>query len=192
MDFSVALGDRITIVGANGVGKSTLFKMIYNELLPASGTIQRNHKLRVGYYHQHTCDVLPDNITPISYLMSYSDDDLTTEQARAYLGKIGVPSKAHCHEIKTLSGGQKARVALIGTIIKNPHVLLLDEPTNHLDSETINVLESALNSFKGSIIMITHNLSFIENLNTCIYQLINGKLEKTSYDEYYELIATGM
>ena len=53
MDFSVALGDRITIVGANGVGKSTLFKMIYNELLPASGTIQRNHKLRVGYYHQH-------------------------------------------------------------------------------------------------------------------------------------------
>jgi len=188
LDFNVVLGDRITIVGSNGVGKSTLFKLLYGDIKVESGCgeVYRNQKLRVGYYHQHTGDILPDTESPMSYL--HSKTNMKEEQVREYLGKIGVPGKSHVKPISTLSGGQKARVALLDTILSNPHVMLLDEPTNHLDTETIDILAEALADYKGAIVTITHSLNFMEKLDTQMYHLDCGQLTATDYESYCESV----
>lgn len=186
IDLSLTLGDRITIVGANGVGKSTLLRLMTDELKPTAGRIDKNQKLHIGYYHQHTGDILPNNENPISYLQRVHS--FKPEKIREWLGKIGIPGGIHTKDISTLSGGQKARVALIDILMGNPHLLLLDEPTNHLDAETIDVLTDTLREYKGAILVITHSINFIEGLDCKIYHLQRGALEETEYDDYCQLV----
>lgn len=181
--LGLAAGTRYTIVGKNGSGKSTLLKIIAGKLTP-TGTVWRNQQLRIGYYHQHTEDILPYKDTPIEYLES-----LNHRNVRPYLGQIGLPGKEHTRAIKNLSGGQKARVALIGTLLQKPHILLLDEPTNHLDLETNEVLIEELKNFTGAIITVTHDINLINELDSVLLHLTDeGTLIETSYDEYTDYV----
>lgn len=187
VDLGIDLHSRYTIVGANGVGKSTIMKLLAGDLVPQSGIINRNRHLRVGYYHQHSSDVLPDDDTPVSYLTQINNTEEQT--ARRWLGQIGLLGKLHIQPIKNLSGGQKARVALVGTLLNNPHVLLLDEPTNHLDIETIHVLIKAINSYTGAIICITHNLELIEKTHSLLLHIVDQSVTQIEdYTEYRDLV----
>ena len=180
LNLTINSNDKFIIVGKNGVGKSTLLQII-TEKMKFTGSIDKNPNLKIGYYHQHLTDTLPLDKTPIEFL-NLGDD------AKKYLGQLGLTKDLFTKQISLLSGGQKARVVLAQINSMNPHLLLLDEPTNHLDMESLHALINAINTFDGAIILITHNLTVIEQINGTIYHLENAKLNEVSLQQYIELV----
>jgi ATP-binding cassette subfamily F protein 1 len=197
--LGISMDSRITLVGLNGCGKSTLIKLIKNELNPTSGEIIVQHGIKIGYYSQHFDQQLPFDKTPIEFLQDYTPStELIGKQLnkyeiiRSYLGKIKLESSAHNKLIGELSGGQKARVAFVKLLFDRPQILLLDEPTNHLDIETVEILIESLESFEGGILLITHEPEMIERLSNQIWLLDKNthsiKTNIESYDEYHNII----
>ena len=196
--LGLSMESRVTLVGLNGCGKSTLIKLIKNELQPTNGEITILNGIKIGYYNQHFDQQLPFDKTPIEFLLDYapSNDDigknmLKQEIVRSYLGKIKLEQSAHTKLIGELSGGQKARVAFVKLIFEKPQILLLDEPTNHLDIETVETLIESLETFKGGILLITHEPEMIERLSNQIWMLDNKTHKITtidSYDDYCNII----
>jgi ATP-binding cassette subfamily F protein 1 len=193
------MDSRVTLVGLNGCGKSTLIKLIKGELKPTNGEIFIQHGLKIGYYNQHFDQQLPFDKTPIEFLQDFTPPPELVgkninkyEIVRNYLGKIKLESSAHNKLIGELSGGQKARVAFVKLIFERPQILLLDEPTNHLDIETVETLIESLETFKGGILLITHEPEMIERLSNQIWML-NKNIQKIitnieSYDQYCNII----
>ena len=189
VNMVVSPSTRMLVTGDNGVGKSTLFKLITGDLVPNSGVIDKYPKLRVGFYHQHFESSLPFELTPVQYLMSLNKNlDLTS--AHKYLSMFGLEPINHKTLIKDLSGGQKSRVKFASFGVTRPHVLLLDEPTNHLDITAIQSLITALNDFDCAVLLITHNLEVMTSLNCEIWKMSDGQLIKQppDYINYVETL----
>ena len=194
LDFGLDTNSRVTLIGKNGVGKSTLLKLIVGELEPDSGNIIKKSGLKIGYYHQHFEDYLPKDKDPIDFLENMVPDDLITinkiQTVRKYLGTVGLEGKAHTSFIGDLSGGQKARVALVSLIFQKPSLILFDEPTNHLDIETVEALIEGLKSFDGGVMLITHESEMITNLESELWILENNGITyyNNTFDNYCKLI----
>lgn len=180
-------GDRITIVGKNGVGKSTLMKLMMGKLMVSDGEVRKDERIRIGYYHQHASEILPSEKTPIEYIQSI-DSNLQIQDIRKLLGGFGLDSSLHTQQIGLLSGGQKSRVLFISLFVMRPHIMLLDEPTNHLDIETIEALIDSIKTFDGAIVTITHNIELIEKTNTVLYEISNKSIAKINFEDYYKKI----
>lgn len=129
VDCGMDQSSRISIVGPNGVGKSTFLSLLIGDLEPSEGEVVRNRFLRVGKYSQHFVDILPMGKTPVEYLQS-AFSDLSYQGARGLLGRFGLEGHAHTIPVSELSGGQKARVVFAGLSMQAPHVMVLDEPSN--------------------------------------------------------------
>jgi len=180
-NFSISMDDRYVIVGPNGIGKTTLFKLCMGELVPTSGHVLLDSRVRIGYYNQQVIESLPLELTPIEYLQSL-ESGLDIQQCRTLLGKIGlrrVEGSDPCViPIDKLSGGQKARVSFCAIQARSPHIILFDEPTNHLDIESIEGLIQGINEFDGGVIMITHDVYLISSVENCV--LLEYKDKKVS------------
>jgi ATP-binding cassette subfamily F protein 1 len=190
INFSISMNQKLIIVGDNGIGKTTLFKLCAELIKPNSGIIIKDTKLKIGYYHQQIIDNLPLIYTPIQYLQ-YLDDKLSIEMCRGILGKLGIKKTEIADlpntQIYKLSGGQKARISLASIQIMSPHLILMDEPTNHLDLESIEGLIKGINNYNGGIVIITHDMYLIESIeNGIIYEISNKKINKfnENFDEY--------
>jgi ATP-binding cassette subfamily F protein 1 len=192
VSFGLSMDSKITLVGLNGSGKSTIIKLLMNDIKPTNGEIIIKDGIRIGYYNQHFDQQLPFNKTPIDFLIDIIPTEKSIEIVRKYLGSISLESSAHTKLIGELSGGQKARVALVKLMFDSPHILLLDEPTNHLDIETVEALIECLSIYNGGILLITHEPELINKLTNKIWFLdnktkkINTKIN--SYDEYCNMI----
>lgn len=187
LNLDIDQNTRITIVGKNGIGKSTLFKIIMGEIKPTEGKIYIDNRVKIGYYSQHLTEILPLEKTPIEFIRSINKD-LEEIMIRKQLGSLGLEGKLHLQKITNLSGGQKARVLLASLYAQNPHILLLDEPTNHLDLETIDELINAINEYNGGVLIISHNVDLIKKTNCLIYELAEGDLHQIELEEYYSKI----
>ena len=195
VDFGIDMTSRITIVGKNGSGKSTLMKMLMGELIPKSGSVWRQDRLRISYYHQHFDSQLPKNKSPVEFLDSILHQDMVIngnriQTIRKYLGHVGLSGKNHLSLINELSGGQKARVALVKIIFERPHLILMDEPTNHLDLETIQGLIDGLKEYNGGLVVITHEPELITQLDSMLFIVEKNKVIKWkgSFEDYVEKI----
>ena len=175
VDFGLNMDSRIALVGANGTGKSSLLKLMLQDLTPTDGEVRQSRMCRIGVYNQHSCDQLAkdfklakgEKLTPVAYLM-HKFPEFNYQQVRNMLGRFGLEGHHHEQEIATLSGGQKSRVVFVELGMQRSHLLLLDEPTNHLDLETVDCLVTALRNFQGGVMVITHNMTLINAVcNEC-------------------------
>ena len=181
-------GDRVALIGDNGVGKSTLFKCLIGEEKPDGGTIRLGAGVDIGYYDQHQAH-LHENKTVLDEVW----DDfrrLDQTEVRGALGMFLFTGDDVLMPISTLSGGEKGRVALTKLMLRKDNLLLLDEPTNHLDMDSREVLEDALEGFPGTILAISHDRYFINRFANKVCVLENGGIREYlgNYDDYYEKI----
>jgi ATP-binding cassette subfamily F protein 3 len=154
--------DRIALLGANGNGKSTLVKLLANRLPPFSGKITRADKLSVAYFAQHQLDELNEDGSPYDHVRKLMPD-APESKVRGRVGAIGFSGKAGDTVVKSLSGGEKARLLLGLATFFGPNMIILDEPTNHLDIDSRAALAEAINEFPGAVIMVSHDRYLIES-----------------------------
>ncbi|HVX79578.1 MAG TPA: ABC-F family ATP-binding cassette domain-containing protein [Bradyrhizobium sp.] len=153
--------DRIALLGANGNGKSTLVKLLAGKLAPFSGQVTRADKLSIGYFAQHQVDELDLEASTYDHLRRLMRD-APESKVRARAGAIGFSGKAADTIVKSLSGGEKARLLLGLATFYAPNLIILDEPTNHLDIDSRAALAEAINAFPGAVIMVSHDRYLIE------------------------------
>jgi ATP-binding cassette subfamily F protein 3 len=153
--------DRIALLGANGNGKSTLVKLLANRLPPFSGAITRAEKLSIAYFAQHQLDELNEQASTYDHIRKLMPD-APEAKVRGRAGAIGFSGKAADTLIRSLSGGEKARLLLGLATFFGPNMIILDEPTNHLDIDSRAALAEAINEFPGAIIMVSHDRYLIE------------------------------
>lgn len=184
VNFGVDMESRIAIIGSNGVGKSTLLKILLGDLEPTSGEVILNRLVRIGRYDQHSADQFDVSLTPVDYLRK--NYNLDYQECRKRLGSVGLPGFVHEIKIENLSGGQKARVALSDLVCKAPDVIILDEPTNNLDIESIDALAEAINSFEGGIVVVSHDERLIRETDCQLYVIENRRVKpfKGDFDDY--------
>jgi ATP-binding cassette, subfamily F, member 3 len=153
--------DRIALLGANGNGKSTLVKLLANRLPPFSGAVTRADKLSIAYFAQHQLDELNEEGSPYDHIRKLMGD-APEAKVRGRAGAIGFSGKAADTLVKSLSGGEKARLLLGLATFFGPNMIILDEPTNHLDIDSRAALTEAINEFPGAVIMVSHDRYLIE------------------------------
>ncbi len=184
VDFGIDMTSRVAIVGPNGVGKSTLLKLLLGDIEPTDGEVILNRFVKIGRYDQHSGDQFDLTITPVEHLRrSYN---LDYQECRKRLGSVGLPGFAHEIKIADLSGGQKARVALADLAAKAPDVIILDEPTNNLDIESIDALAEAITEYKGGVIVVTHDERLIRETDCRLYIIENQTINDLNgdFDDY--------
>jgi ATP-binding cassette subfamily F protein 3 len=163
LSISVNNGDRIGVIGKNGKGKTTLLKLLAGALKPESGGIQNSPNLEIGFFEQTNTRLLDDTRT-VEEEVLYSCPDIDRQKARDICGAMMFEGDSALKKIAVLSGGERSRV-LLGKILATPvNLLILDEPTNHLDMDSCDALLAALDSFEGTVIMVTHNEMFLHAL----------------------------
>lgn len=184
LNLDIYRGEKVALIGANGIGKSTLFKIIMNEITPLSGDIKFGTNVNVSYFHQEQKTLNLDN-TIIDEIWE-DNKQLTQTSLRSILGAFLFEGEDVFKKISTLSGGERARVAILKLILSNANLLLLDEPTNHLDIDSKEVLEEALSGYTGTIFTISHDRYF---LNTVVDKVLvldeNGITEYLGNYDYY-------
>ena len=178
LNLDIYRGEKVALIGANGIGKSTLFKIIMNEITPLSGDIKFGTNVNVSYFHQEQ-KTLNLNNTIIDEIWE-ENPNLTQTQIRTMLGAFLFENEEVFKQISSLSGGERARVAILKLILSKANLLLLDEPTNHLDIDSKEVLEEALNNYTGTIFTISHDRYF---LNTVVDKIL--VLNEDGITEYH-------
>lgn len=159
LSFKLRTGDRVALIGPNGVGKSTLFRILTHQINPDHGSIRFGTNIDIGYYDQHQQNLNPQNTILDEVWNAFPKLEQT--RIRSALGLFLFTGDEVFEKIEKLSGGERGRVALTKLMLKQDNLLLLDEPTNHLDMDSREVLEDALRDFPGTILAISHDRYFI-------------------------------
>ena len=192
--YKFTRGERVGIVGRNGVGKTTFLNLMAGKLAPDSGIIEQGETLRIGYYSQRGITFKPGQtvlecVQEIADIVKASDGHAIS--ATTYLNRFLFPHETFNKRVDILSGGEKRRLYLLIVLMQNPNMLILDEPTNDLDIMTLNVLEEYLSEFKGSLLIVSHDRYFLDK---CVDHLFvfegDGRIKDFvgQYSEYREYI----
>lgn len=182
--FSLDRGEKFLVVGENGIGKSTLLKLVVGILNPLEGKIELGHNVKIGYYAQEH-ELLENDKTIID---NFEDSGLSEKELRALLGNFLFFNDDIYKKVKVLSPGERSRVALAKLAIKDTNFLILDEPTNHLDPETEKIIAKTFSEYEGTILLVSHNLDFVEDLNVSrMLMLPSGQVKYYDKDivKYY-------
>lgn len=162
--FDIKRGQRVAIMGDNGTGKTTLLNVIAERLIPTQGEVAKGHAVETGYFGQHQLDELSLDDTVLDNLKSRAIG-VSYEELRGWLGAFGFATQDEIEKkAKVLSGGERARLALLRILLTRINLVLLDEPTNHLDVETKDLLKQSIRDFEGTTILVSHDREFVEDI----------------------------
>lgn len=170
MNLRIIRGNKIAIIGANGIGKSTLLKSIVGKIPFISGECQVGANVSIGYYAQDQLDMLDPKLNALENVLQLSPT-INHQQARTLLGCLLITKDDVKKTVGVLSGGEKSKVAIAALLAQKDNFLILDEPTNHLDMSSAEALSEALETYEGTILMVSHNRSFINSFATHIYKM---------------------
>jgi ATP-binding cassette subfamily F protein 3 len=176
LNLRLDVDDRIGLLGVNGAGKSTFAKMAAGALNLQSGHMQRERRIKVGWFHQHQIEALDPADTPLDIIRRERPDDSETAH-RSRLAGFGIGFDKQATTVENLSGGERARLLLNLVAMAAPHLLILDEPTNHLDIDSRRALLDALNDYQGAVILITHDRSLMELVADRLWLAADGTVK---------------
>jgi ATP-binding cassette subfamily F protein 3 len=184
--------DRIALLGRNGNGKTTLARLLAAQLAPLEGEVAATKKMRVGYFTQYQVEELEADDTPLAH-MTRVMKGATPAAVRAQLGRFGFSGDRATARVGTMSGGERARLALALVTREAPHLLILDEPTNHLDVDAREALVRALAGFSGAVVIVSHDRHMIEASADRLVLVDKGRATDFdgSLDDYVSLVLAG-
>ena len=185
INLEISKGDKIAFVGKNGEGKSTLAKIINNEV-KYSGEVSLGHQVRLGYYAQNQSDYLDENLTVLQTIEEAANES-NIGKSRSILGSFLFSNDDVSKKIKVLSGGERARVSLCKLLLEPYNFLIMDEPTNHLDITSKDLLKQALLNYSGSLIIVSHDREFLQGLTHKVYEFKNKNVKEYLGDINYFL-----
>jgi ATPase subunit of ABC transporter with duplicated ATPase domains len=171
LKLMIAVGERVAVIGPNGIGKSTLLRTLVGDLRPDTGVVKWSENSEVGYYAQDHAEDFAENISLIEWMGQWrkeTDDDQTI---RGTLGRLLFSQDEINKPVKVLSGGEQGRMLFGKLILQKNNIMVMDEPTNHLDMESIESLNTALENYPGTLIFVSHDREFVSSLATRIIEL---------------------
>jgi ATP-binding cassette subfamily F protein 3 len=174
--LTINRGDKVAFVGKNGEGKTTLVKCIMEEI-PHDGKLQLGHNVKIGYFAQNQADLLDENLTVFETVDRVAVGDVRLK-IRDILGAFMFGGEASDKKVAVLSGGERTRLAMIKLLLEPVNFLILDEPTNHLDMLTKDILKDALNTFDGTLVVVSHDREFLDGLVDKVYEFGNKRIKE--------------
>ncbi|MFG1489020.1 ABC-F family ATPase [Oceanospirillum sp. HFRX-1_2] len=171
LNLMVEVGERVAIIGPNGIGKSTLLKCLVGDLEPTAGTVKWSENHKLGYYAQdHASDFEADK-TLLDWMGDWGQEGDDEQVIRGTLGRLLFSQKDIDKSVKVISGGEQGRMLFGKIMLQRPNILLMDEPTNHLDMESIESLNLALENYEGTLLFVSHDREFVSSLATRIIEI---------------------
>ena len=182
--FQVEAGERVAIIGPNGIGKTTLLRTLVGELPVDSGEVKWTESAEIGYYAQDHASDFEDDVSLFDWMGQWTQGG--EQLVRGTLGRMLFSNDEILKSVKVISGGEQGRMLFGKLILQKPNVLLMDEPTNHLDMESIEALNMALENYPGTLVFVSHDREFVSSLATRIIELsANGVVDFSgTYDDY--------
>ena len=186
LDLQIEVGERVAIIGASGIGKTTLLRTLVGDLATDSGTHKWSENANIGYYAQDHSAEFEENVDLYSWMARCGQPSDDEQVIRGTLGRLLFSSHEIEKSVNVISGGEQGRMVFGRLMLQRPNIMLLDEPTNHLDMESIESLNLALDNYPGTLFFVSHDREFISSLATRIIEITaDGVVDfKGSYDEY--------
>jgi ATPase subunit of ABC transporter with duplicated ATPase domains len=186
LNLTIEVGEKVAILGANGIGKTTLLKCLVGDLTPESGTVKWSENAKVGYYAQDHEYEFKENMTVFDWMSQWKGPSDDEQVIRGILGRLLFSQDDIKKQIKVLSGGEKGRMLFGKLMLLKPNILVMDEPTNHLDMESIESLNLALEHYKGTLLFVSHDREFVSSLASRIIEITDKDVRNFvgSYEEY--------
>ncbi|MDA1134457.1 MAG: ATP-binding cassette domain-containing protein, partial [Proteobacteria bacterium] len=186
INLLIEAGEKIAIIGENGIGKTTLLKIIGNILTPNSGLMKWAEKANLGYFAQDHAKDFEKDINVFEWMSLWAGPQDDDQVIRSTLGRLLFSGEDFKKKVSVLSGGERGRMLFGKLMLLRTNILLMDEPTNHMDMESIESLNTALDKFKGTLFFVTHDREFVSSIATRIFEIKKDRIIdfKGNYEDY--------
>ena len=171
VNLSIEAGQRVAVIGPNGIGKTTLLETLMDRLPKQAGVVKWSENAAIGYFSQEHADDFADDLTLLDWVSQWGQPGDDEQEIRGVLGRMLFPGDSTKKSVKVTSGGEKVRLMIGKLTLQRPNVLVLDEPTNHLDMESIEALNMALEEYDGTLIFVSHDRQFVSSLATQVIEI---------------------
>lgn len=189
MSFMIEAGEKLAIIGENGIGKSTLLKAIIKDLNLKSGVVKWSENVKIGYYAQDHAEEFSGTTTLLDWMTQWGQEGDDEQAIRGVLGRLLFNKDDISKQVNVVSGGEQGRLLFGKLMLQKPNVLIMDEPTNHLDMESIESLNMSLDMFDGTLVFVSHDREFVNSLADRIIEVTSKDSFqdfKGSYDDYLQ------
>lgn len=186
VNMMLEVGEKVAILGNNGVGKSTMIKTLVGELTPDTGRLKWSENSNIGYYAQDHATDFEVDMTVFDWMSLWMKPEDDEQSVRSVLGRLLFSQDDLKKSVQVLSGGEKGRMLFGKLMMQKPNILIMDEPTNHLDMESIESLNMALELYQGTLIFVSHDREFVSSLANRIIEITPEKVTnfQGTYDEF--------
>ena len=171
INLMIETGQRVAIIGQNGIGKTTLLRTLFGDIDSDGGKTKWSENANIGYYAQDHSEEFEKEMSVLEWMTQFKNEKDDIQMMRSVLGKMLFGKEDVKKSVKSLSGGEKGRMIFGRLMLQKPNILLMDEPTNHLDMESIEALNLALDNYKGTLIFVSHDREFVSSLSTKVIEL---------------------